>query len=250
MGSAVAEWTYYVPDGNDGIDRQYANGKRLAERGSQKRRGNERRVGSSVHGGFRRAFYELPHPGQAKAARDAADGGLAREGPTRLHRSGRVVLLAVRSLGIGGDSLYRVPDPDARFRANPLRADAEETSTLSLRSRGGGRRRCDQRSAVSGDRLLCDPDAAQAAPCCANPPRLSSRETATGGGRGAERKRERTDRGTSVHESREETATSHPDRSGSMGACHAREGDFAAGPIPASLKRRETRSVLCQRGAV
>ena len=137
MGSAVAEWTYYVPDGNDGIDRQYANGKRLAERGSQKRRGNERRVGSSVHGGFRRAFYELPHPGQAKAARDAADGGLAREGPTRLHRSGRVVLLAVRSLGIGSAWLYLVPDPDARCRANPVRADAQESLTLFYHSREG-----------------------------------------------------------------------------------------------------------------
>lgn len=34
LGLLVAEWTYYVPDADDEIDRQHAIGKRVAERGS------------------------------------------------------------------------------------------------------------------------------------------------------------------------------------------------------------------------
>jgi hypothetical protein len=137
VDSAVAEWTYYVPDGDDEIDRQYANRKRLAERGPQKSRGNERTIGFPFTGVPEEPSTSYPHPGQVKESRGAEEGSLARAGRTRLHRSGRVVLLAVRSLGIGGAWLYLVPDPDARCWANPLRADAQESLTLFYHSREG-----------------------------------------------------------------------------------------------------------------
>jgi len=121
-GSQVAERLHYAPDADDGRHRQCGTRKRVAERGSQKRfagTNGEGDFSSRVSPGSRLPITVIGVGwcGVLGGRRELRAGGR-----TRLHPSGRVVLFAVRSSGIGGGGLYRVLGLTARCRARPVQA--------------------------------------------------------------------------------------------------------------------------------
>lgn len=203
----------------------------------------------SVHESCRRAFYESPGLGAGEGGSRCGGGEAGAAGRTRLHRSGRVVLFAMRSAGIGGGARYRVPDADARCQARAVQG--RRGRALIAVTAVPRRSPSVLRSIVHEWRpLFSRPERNFSRSVPYQPSALFVSRNCYG--RRHRRGRKEGTNGQWDFSSRVSRRDGYelPGPWRASGVCYVREGDLAARPNRASLKRRETRSVLRQRGAI